>query len=382
MKYLVLIPDGMADWRVERLGNKTPLEVAETENMDFIAKEGACGVAETIPNGFEPGSDVANLTILGVDVRKHYTGRGPIEALARGVRGEIVFRCNLVRVDDGVMVDYSGGRISDEEAKKVIEVLNTEKPYDFIEFQAGKSYRNLLVFNKWFEGEIGVKTYPPHDIQGRKIESYMPSDGELADILRELMSWSAEVVPGVTENANMIWPWGGGKIPQFPNFRRKYGLRAAMITEVDLLEGIARGMGIDVVEVEGVTGYVDTNYRGLVRECLKALQKYDLAILHTEGIDEVSHEGDAELKVEAIEMYDEKIVGRILDRIELDEVRILLLPDHPTPVKVRTHVAEPVPFAIYGARKDDVKVYTERSCAKGRFGRINGLELMNLLIKN
>ncbi|WP_290597972.1 MULTISPECIES: cofactor-independent phosphoglycerate mutase [unclassified Archaeoglobus] len=377
MKYLILIPDGMADWRVERLGNRTPLEVAETENMDFIAREGACGIAKTVPNGFEPGSDVANLTILGVDVRKHYTGRGPIEALARGVSGEIVFRCNLVRVDDGVMVDYSAGRISDEEARKVIEVLNTEKPHEFVEFHAGKSYRNLLIFNKRFEDK--VRTYPPHDIQGRKIEPYMPSDGELADILRKLMDWSAEVVPGVTEKANMIWPWGGGKMPQFPDFRRRYGIRAAMITEVDLLEGIAKGMGMDVVEVEGVTGYIDTNYRKLVRECIKALKEYDLVLLHTEGIDEVSHEGDAELKVEAIEMYDEKIVGKILDRIELDEVKILLLPDHPTPVKVRTHVAEPVPFAVYGVRKDDVKVYSERSCAKGRFGRINGLELMNLL---
>lgn len=379
MKYLILIPDGMADWNVEELGNHTPLEVAETENMDYLAREGACGIAETVPPGFEPGSDVANLMILGVDVRKYYTGRGPIEALARGVSGELVFRCNLVKVEDGVMADYSAGRISDEEAKKVIRGLNRKKPYDFIEFHAGKSYRNLLVIRKRFEDE--VTTYPPHDIQGKKIGSYLPRDGELAMLLRKLIDWSAELVPEITEKASMVWPWGGGKMPKFPSFKEMYGLRGAMITEVDLLEGIARGMGMDVIKVEGVTGYIDTNYRGLVKSCIDALDGYDLVVLHTEGIDEVGHEGNARLKVEAIELYDEKIVGKILDRVELDDTRILLLPDHPTPVKVRTHVAEPVPFAMYGARRDDVKVFTERSCRKGRFGKINALNLIGLLKK-
>lgn len=379
MKYLILIPDGMADWNVEELGNHTPLEVAETENMDYLAREGACGIAETVPPGFEPGSDVANLMILGVDVRKYYTGRGPIEALAKGVSGELVFRCNLVKVEDGVMADYSAGRISDEEAKKVIRGLNRKKPYDFIEFHAGKSYRNLLVIRKRFEDE--VTTYPPHDIQGKKIGNYLPRDGELAMLLRKLIDWSAELVPEITEKASMVWPWSGGKMPKFPSFKEMYGLRGAMITEVDLLEGIARGMGMDVIKVEGVTGYIDTNYRGLVKSCIDALDSYDLVVLHTEGIDEVGHEGNARLKVEAIELYDEKIVGKILDRVELDDTRILLLPDHPTPVKVRTHVAEPVPFAMYGARRDDVKVFTERSCRKGRFGKINALNLIGLLKK-
>lgn len=378
MKYLILIPDGMADWKVEKLDNRTPLEVAETENMDFIAKEGACGIAETIPKGFEPGSDIANLTILGVDVRKHYTGRGPIEALARGVEGKIIFRCNFVKVEDGVMVDYSGGRMSDDEAKKIVEGLNGERPYDFIKFYAGKSYRNLLVFNKTFSGE--AKTWPPHDIQGRKIDPYMPSGGELAEVLRMLMEWSAEIMPKLTDKANMIWPWGGGKMPKFPSFSKKYGLRGAMITEVDLLEGIARGMNMDVINVEGITGYVDTNYKGLVRACLKSIETHDLTVLHTEGIDEVSHEGDLDLKIEAIEIYDEKVVGKILDRADLDCLKIMILPDHPTPIAVRTHVAEPVPFAIFGTKKDDVKVYSERSCRRGRYGRIDGLELMKILI--
>ena len=194
------------------------------------------------------------------------------------------------------------------------------------------------------------------------------------------MEWSKTVVPNVTDKANMVWLWGGGKMPNFPSFRQKYKLRAAMISEVDLLEGIGKGLEMDVLEVEGLTGYIDTNYRGLVRTCVRALGDYDLVFLHTEGIDEVGHEGDAEKKVEAISIYDERKVGKILDRIDLEETKIMLLPDHPTPVKVRTHVAEPVPFAIYGSRRDDVKVYTEKSVRKGKFGLINGLNLMRIFL--
>lgn len=378
MKYLILVPDGMADWEVEELGGKTPLEVADTPNMDYIAKEGACGVARTIPEGFEPGSDIANLTILGIDVRKYYTGRGPIEALAKGVKGKLVFRCNLVKIEDEIMADYSAGRISNEEAKVVITELNKKVKYNFVKFYAGKSYRNLMAVNKDFE--VNVRTTPPHDIQGKRITDYLPRNGELADLLLEIMEWSKTVVPNVTDKANMVWLWGGGKMPNFPSFRQKYKLGAAMISEVDLLEGIGKGLEMDVLEVEGLTGYIDTNYRGLVRTCVRALEDYDLVFLHTEGIDEVGHEGDAEKKVEAISIYDERIVGKILDRIDLEETKIMLLPDHPTPVKVRTHVAEPVPFAIYGSRRDDVKVYTEKSCRKGKFGLINGLNLMRIFL--
>jgi len=378
MKFLLLIPDGMADWRIEKLGNRTPLEVADKPNMDFIAREGSCGTALTVPKGFEPGSDVANLTILGIDVREHYTGRGPIEALARGISAKIVFRCNLVKASD-VMLDYAGGRISDFEARKVVEELNANKSYDFVRFHAGKSYRNLLAIDREFRN--GVRTHPPHDIQGKKISDFMPEGGELAKLLCELIEWSKSVVPAVTDKANMIWPWSGGRIPNFPRFREKFGLRGAIISEVDLLKGIAEGLGMEFVEVEGVTGYVDTNYKGLVRQTLKSLERFDFVVLHTEGIDEVSHEGDLEGKIEAIEIYDEKIVGKILDRIELDEVKIMLLPDHPTPIALRTHVAESVPFAIYGYEKDDVKSFSEFSCAKGRFGSVDGLKLMDYFLR-
>ena len=376
MNYLLLIPDGMADWEYN---GKTPLEVADTLNMDFLAKNGSCGLAKTVPEGFEPGSDVANLTILGVDVREYYTGRGPIEALAMGVDGKIIFRCNLVYVKDGVMLDYSANRISDVEARKVIDALNKRIKLEFVKFYPGKSYRNLLVINSDFD--VNVKTTPPHDIQGLKIDGYLPKNGELAELLLELIENSKIVVGEVTDKANMIWPWGGGRKVNFPNFRKKWKVNPLMISEVDLLEGIGKGLGFDIAKVDGTTGYIDTNYRGLAKAVLKGLKAYDFVVLHTEGIDEVSHEGDLEKKIEGISIYDEKIVGYILDRIDLEETKIMLLPDHPTPIKVKTHVAEPVPFLLYGSKRDEVKTYSEKSCRKGRFGLIDGLKLMEFLFK-
>ena len=376
MKYLILIPDGLADWGIEKLGGKTPLEYAQTENMDFIAKEGICGLAKTIPEGFEPGSDIANLSILGVDPRKYYTGRGPIEALAKGVRGDIIFRCNLVYIENGVMVDYSGNRITDREAKGIIKELNENKPFDFVEFHHGFAFRNLLVVNG-IEGN--VKTYPPHDIMGERVEKYLPSNGELAEVLRKLIDWSMEFLPNISEKVNAVWPWSGGKLPNMPSFEEMHKLRGCMISEVDLLYGIANALKMDSLRVEGVTAFVDTNYKGLAKATIKALHKYDLVVLHTEGIDEAGHEGDVELKVEAIELYDEKIVGYIIDRIDLEDTRIMLLPDHPTPIKVRTHVAEPVPVAIYCERKDDVKRYSERACRKGKLGFVNATELIKIM---
>jgi 2,3-bisphosphoglycerate-independent phosphoglycerate mutase len=376
-RYLLLIPDGMADWEVDILGNRTPLEVADTPNMDFLAKNGSCGYTKTIPDSFEPGSDIANLTILGVDVSKHYTGRGPIEALARNVNGEIIFRCNLVYVENGKMKDYSGRRIDNGEAKKVIDFLNTNLEYDYVRFHLGRSYRNLLTINKDFKQN--AITTPPHDIQGKKIAEYLPKNGELAELLNELMEWSASILPEISQKTNMIWPWSGGKRPDFPKFKKMYGKSSVMISEVDLLQGIGKGLGMKVVEVDGITGYIDTNYRGLAKATLREMKKSDFVLLHTEGIDEVGHEGDAEKKVEAISLYDEKILGYLLDHLDLEDTKIMLLPDHPTPVKVRTHVAEHVPFLLYGSKRDDVRVFTEKSCKKGSIGFLDGLKLMNLL---
>ena len=379
MKHLILIPDGMADWKLEEFGNKTPLEYADPENMNFIADEGICGIAKTIPSGFEPGSDIANMTILGIDPRKHYTGRGPLEAVSMDIDGKIFFRCNLVYVEKGILVDYSGRRISDREAEKVFSHLDKSSPFDFVRFHHGVSFRGILSIHRDFE-KI-PKTYPPHDIMGERYERFLPSDGELADILRELIEWSVDVLKDVTDKPNMIWPWSGGKKPSFPDLKEKYGIKGAIISEVDLLKGIGKAANMDVIEVAGTTAYIDTNYRGLAKATLRALKKYDLVVLHTEGIDEVSHEGDAEKKVEAILIYDEKIVGYILDRIDLEETKIMILPDHPTPVRVRTHVAEPVPLAIKDGRRDDVKKFNESACKKGRLGFLEGLELMNIFLK-
>jgi 2,3-bisphosphoglycerate-independent phosphoglycerate mutase len=369
----------MADRELDVLENKTPLEVAETPNMDFLAREGSTGITRTIPKGVEAGSDIANLTIMGIDVKKYYTGRGPIEALARGIRGENVFRCNLVYVRDGKMIDYSGRRVSDSEARGIISYLNRTKEHDFIRFHPGKSYRNLLIINKKFEDAATTITTPPHDILGKAIEGYLPRGGELAKLLRSLITWSERVLKEIKAKPNLIWPWGGGKMPNFPSFRELYGVKASMISEVDLLQGIGKGLKMNVVEVEGITGYIDTNYKGLVKATLRSLKQSDFVLLHTEGIDEVSHEGNAEKKVEAISIYDEKIVGHLLDRIDLEETRLMLLPDHQTPIDLRTHSSDEVPFLLYGGKKDDVRSFTERSCRKGIFGMVEGLKLMKIL---
>lgn len=374
MKYLLLIPDGMADWPIEKIGNRTPLEYADTPNMDYLAERGACGITRTIPDNYEPGSDIANMTILGVDPVKYYTGRGPIEALARDIKAHMVFRCNLVYVGDSIMKDHSGRKIRDEEAEEIIVSLN-EEAGERVRFYKGKSYRNLLTIDRNFGQK--VKTTPPHDILEKRFEDYLPSNGELASLLNHLIERSREIMKGKT--ANMIWPWSGGKIPSFPNFSQKWGVKGVVISEVDLLQGIGKGIGLEVKEVPGMTGYIDTNYRGLAKATLKNLDSSDFVVLHIEGIDETSHEGSLENKIEGIELYDEKIVGYLLDRLELDETRILLLPDHPTPISVRTHVAEPVPFVYYGKKRDDVKTFSERACRKGLLGQIDGLKLMDIL---
>lgn len=374
MKYLLLIPDGMADWPIKEIGNRTPLEYANTPNMDYLADEGACGVTRTIPDNFEPGSDIANMTILGVDPVKYYTGRGPIEALARDINAQMVFRCNLVYTEDGIMKDHSGRKIGEEEAKEIIGSLN-EEAGEGIRFYSGKSYRNLLAIDR--DLDQSVKTTPPHDILEKRFEEYLPSNGELASILDGLIEKSKGIMKENT--ANMIWPWSGGKVPSFPDFNQRWGVKGVMISEVDLLQGIGKGIGLDVEEVPGMTGYIDTNYKGLAKSSLKSLESSDFVVLHVEGIDETSHEGSLDNKIEGIELYDEKIVGYLLDRLELDETKIMLLPDHPTPISVRTHVAEPVPFIYYGKKRDDVKAFSERACRKGLLGQMDGLKLMDIL---
>ncbi|MDI6889257.1 MAG: cofactor-independent phosphoglycerate mutase [Methanocellales archaeon] len=391
MKYVVLVGDGMADYPLEELGNKTPLQVAHTPNMDFIASNGKNGIVRTVPSGMIPGSDVASLSILGYDPRKYYPGRGPLEAASMGVslhKGEVAFRCNLVTVKDGVLVDYSAGHISSEEARILIEYLD-EKLDGGAHFYPGVSYRHLLVL----KGYEDVTCVLPHEVVGYSVEEHLPK-GRGAEILRRLMRESIHFLDGHKVNverrrrgknpANMIWPWGQGRSPNMPPFEEKFGLRGSVIAAVDVIKGIGRCIGLRVIEVPGATGYLDTNYEGKADYALRSLADRNFCFVHVEAPDEAGHSGDVRAKIKAIENFDEKVVGRVLKGLKkYEEYRIMVLPDHPTPIPVRTHTSDEVPFAIYSPNEtaDDVKAFDELSARRGSLGAIEGKELMRLFIK-
>ena len=359
MKYLILIGDGMADEPLKECDGKTPLEYAHTPNMDRIAGAGVFGLFKTIPDGFPPGSDVAALSIFGYPPQRYYTGRAPLEAASLGVRlaeGDVAFRCNLVTLrEDGtvLMEDYSAGHISTEEAAKIMETLNERLSHLGVTFYTGKSYRHLMV---WHDGRDGIKTTPPHDIMGKPIEEYLPR-GEGAERLKELMELSREVLKDHPVNitrkkegkptADSIWLWGGGRSPVVPTFKERFDMEGAVISAVDLVNGIGVLAGLEVIKVPGATGYIDTNYEGKADHALEALRTKDFVCVHVEAPDEAGHEGSLEKKLRAIEDFDKKVVGRVLDGIKgFDAVRVAVLADHPTPVRLRTHTPEPVPFAI------------------------------------
>jgi 2,3-bisphosphoglycerate-independent phosphoglycerate mutase len=368
MKYVVLQGDGMADWPLEVLGEKTPLEYARTPNMDRIASQGLLGIAHTIPAGFPSGSDVGTMGLLGYDPGRFHTGRSPIEAAAMGVElgpQDIAFRCNLVtlgRDESGgeVMDDFSAGHISSEEAAELIESLQTKLAGDGIEFHPGVSYRHLMV---WRRGKERMATTPPHDIIGKPIAPYLPA-GEGGDLLRELMLGSREILTshGVNQRraqrrekvATSIWLWGQGRRPSLPTLRERFGLEGSVISAVDLVRGIGVLMGLEVIQVPGATGFLDTNYLGKARYGLASLREKDFLFLHVEATDEAGHMGAADKKVQALEDFDHKVVGTILAGLaKFPEWRVLLMPDHATPVALKTHSPDPVPFAILSSA--DVK---------------------------
>ncbi|MBP7300088.1 MAG: cofactor-independent phosphoglycerate mutase, partial [Methanoculleus sp.] len=370
MKYIVILGDGMADEPLAELGGRTPLEYAETPNMDRIAREGRCGMLRTVPEGFEPGSDIANLSVLGYDPRVSYTGRGPLEAASMGIElgeGEMAYRCNLVTVRDGLMVDFNAGHISSAEGAALLRDLDAV--LGGVRVYPGISYRNLLVLP---EGR-GSLTTPPHDIVGRPIQEYLPRGDDAAALL-ECMERSCEVFADHPVNrrrvlegkipATGIWPWSGGKRPSLEPFREKYGLAGGVISAVDLLGGIARLAGMEVIRVPGATGFIDTDYKAKARYAVDALDRLDFVYMHVEAPDEAGHMGSVEEKVRAIERLDEAI-GIILER---PETVVAVLPDHPTPIRCRTHTADPVPFAVLGKGKDGVKGFSEREARKGSFG--------------
>ena len=363
MKYVVIIGDGMADRPLNELGGKTPLQEAFTPNMDKLACEGIIGRVRTIPEGFHPGSDVANLSVLGYDPRKFYTGRASLEAASIGVElkdTDVAYRCNLVTLKfnkdktQAVMEDYSGGHISTEEAGILINDINKELGTSQIKFYRGISYRHLMV---WSDGKSNAECTPPHDIIGRDISDYLPV-GSGEETLRELMTDSVDVLESHCINkeriskgknpANSIWLWGQGKKPGLSRFREKYSVEGAMVSAVDLTKGLGIYAGFEILQVPGVTGWLDTNYAGKAEAALTALKEVDFVYIHVEAPDEAGHSGNYKNKIKAIEDFDALVVGTVMRGIKsFEEFRILLMPDHPTPVELRTHTDEPVPFVIY-----------------------------------
>ena len=366
MKYIVIIGDGMADRPLKELGGKTALQKALTPNMDRLAASGVAGSVRTVPADMHPGSDVANLSILGYDPHKYYSGRAPLEAASIGVRldkNDVAFRCNLVTLKynrsrtRAIMEDYSSGHITTEEAAELIREIDTKLGTKRIKFYSGVSYRHLMV---WSGGSPDVECVPPHDITGKSIMDYLPV-GEGDDVIRKIMVDSVDLLTDHPVNrkrirngknpGNAVWLWGQGKKPAMPTFRKKYSLDGALISAVDLTKGLGIYAGFRILDVPGITGYLDTNYKGKADAALKALKETDFVYIHVEAPDEAGHSGKTRDKIKAIEDFDRLVVGTVLRGAKaLGEYRVLLLPDHPTPVELRTHTGDPVPFVLFDSR--------------------------------
>jgi 2,3-bisphosphoglycerate-independent phosphoglycerate mutase len=366
MKYVVIIGDGMADRPIKELDGKTPLQYAFIPHMDRLAQGGIIGKVRTVPQGLYPGSDVANLSILGYNPLEFYTGRAPLEAASIGIHlseDDVPFRCNLVTLKydqyrkKAVMDDYSSGHITTEEAKELIQEIDTQLGTEDIHFYPGVSYRHLMV---WSRGPADIECIPPHDILGKEITDYLPvGNGE--DVVRKMMLGSTGILerhPVNTERikqgkkpANSIWLWGQGKKPTLPTFREKYSVDGALVSAVDLTRGIGICAGFEILKVPGITGYLDTNYIGKAEESLRALKQVDFVYIHVEAPDEAGHSGNYRDKIKAIEDFDKLVVGTVLRGLEeFREYRVLIMPDHATPIEIRTHSDEPIPFVIFDSR--------------------------------
>lgn len=402
MKYLVVLCDGMADTPNAALGGKTPMECAHKPNMDALAKNAEVGMCRTVAAGLKPGSDVANLSVMGYDPAVCYTGRSPLEAASIGVDlkpTDVALRCNTVTLsgeenyEDKTMVDYCAGDISTEEAHKIIETVEKELGSDIYKFYGGVSYRHCLVVDNGTT-DLGNMT-PPHDISGRVIGEYL-SKSENAAPLIDLMKRSYEILKNHPVNierrkkglheANSIWLWGEGRRPQLENFKEKNGVSGCVVSAVDLLKGIGICAGMETPEVEGATGYIDTNFEGKTQAGIDAFKRgTDLVYLHFEAPDECGHRGEAQNKVKAIEMIDSRVLTKILEYLNGcgDDYRILIMPDHPTPLETMTHSSAPVPFLIYDSRKKEngVSSFTEKNAAEtGEFVE-HGPDIMSMLLE-
>ncbi|MGA2583053.1 MAG: cofactor-independent phosphoglycerate mutase [Tepidisphaeraceae bacterium] len=395
MKYAIIIPDGAADEPLKELGGKTPLEAAETPNMDRIAMEGRQGIVRTVPEGFESGSDVATMCLLGYDPKIYHTGRAPLEAAAQHIPlspSDWVFRCNLVTVVDGIMKDHSSGGISNPEAKRLITDLANHLKLPGWEFFTGVSYRNLLVYRG--TDEFDVVTRPPHEIPEEPIDRHLPR-GKGSEILRRIMDESRQLFAGEEINqvrlmmkqnpATQVWLWGQGHAPNMPKFAARFGVKSGcMITGVDLLRGLAVLLGWDIHEVEGMTSFHDTNYAGQGVDTAKMLDKYDLVFCHIEAPDEASHQADWKTKIAAIEYIDKFVVGPTLEKIRtFPDWRILVMPDHPTNIGTRKHGYAPSPFAMAGTgvKNHGSFSYSEKNAAASGLFIERGHELMEYFLR-
>lgn len=398
MKYLVILGDGMADKPIESLGNKTPLEYAKTPTMDEMSKKSEVGMVHTIPEGMSPGSDTANLSVLGYDPKKYYTGRSPLEALSIGVDmkdTDVALRCNIVTlsVDDlpyeeKTIIDHSASEISTEDAAVLLEAVKKELENDIYKFYVGTSYRHLTI---WDKGSV-VELTPPHDVLGQQIGQHLPAD----EILKEMQKKSYDILVNHPINiermnkglnpANSCWFWGAGTKPCVTSFEEKFSKKGAMISAVDLLKGIAVGTDMKVIEVEGATGGLETNYAGKAQAAIDVLLKdnYDMVYVHLEGPDEMGHQGSVEKKVKAIENLDSEIIKPIKEALDSAGVdyRMVVLPDHPTPICVRTHTSDPVPYMLYDSTQpvDSAYDYNEKDATASGIYMEEGHKMMEYLL--
>lgn len=388
----------MADYPLDVLGGKTPLEAARTPNMDWLAARGVYGLAHVIPKGFPPGSDVGNMSIMGYDPAVYHTGRSPLEAASMGVTlgpKDIAFRCNLITLtghgSDTVMEDFTAGHITTEEARTIIADLAGALGGDGIEFYPGVSYRHLMV---WRNGKEKMQTTPPHDITDQKISGFMPA-GDGADRLLKLMEASQAVLADHPVNqtrrtqgqrsATSIWLWGQGRAPALPPLTKRFGIKGGVISAVDIIHGLGVYAGLQRIVVPGITGFLDTNYRGKGEYGVKSLENNDFVFIHVEATDEAGHMGDVEKKIQALEDFDEKVVGTVLKGMaHRRDWRVLLMPDHPTAIALKTHVSDPVPFVLYSPqepRNNGTVGYNERDAAKTGVVAKQAFKLMEALIE-
>jgi len=398
-KALIFLADGMADEPLDELNGKTPLEVAKTPNMDEIAEKGCNGTFLSLPNGFPTSSDVANMSVLGYELDKYYPGRGPIEAVSQGLNladDDIAWRCNLITVTNDKIQDYSAGHITSDISDKIIDDLQQEFGSNKVSFVKGVSYRNLLILHgKEFSPEVYYakpdSSYGENifDIELREKDDSIEATNTVR-FLKDLIAKCATFLEMHTLNknkknpANYIWPWSPGFRPDFISFSDKYnGCTGAIISAVDVINGIAICAKMDVIKVEGATGFIDTNYEGKANAAICALDKYDFVYLHIEAMDECSHMGDLNLKIKAIEDFDEKIVGPVFKVCKKKNVTVALLPDHPVPIKLRKHTRTPVPVAIYAKNitPDNIQTYSEKNALLGNLGHLKNDEIIKKLIK-